>query len=125
LLKLDPIIQTGMRDGFISMGHGRALITVEETSDQLDIYQQILGENLSVRQTEELVKLKKSGSLSRKPKPKQRTVPEYLSKATQNLSNVTGRKISGKVGRNGKGSISIPFNSEEDLQEIIDLLNAK
>ena len=56
LLKLDPIIQTGMRDGFLSMGHGRALINIENTSDQLDIYEKIIGNSLSVRATEALVK---------------------------------------------------------------------
>ena len=48
LLKLDPIIQTGMRDGFISMGHGRALINIDSLDDQLDIYQRIISDNLSV-----------------------------------------------------------------------------
>lgn len=56
LLKLDPIVQTGMRDGFLSMGHGRALINVNNTGDQLDIYEKIIQEKLSVRQTEALVK---------------------------------------------------------------------
>src|SRR5690554_1571072 len=56
LLKLDPIIQTGMRDGFISMGHGRAIITIEDQGIQLDIYEKIIMENLSVRETETLVK---------------------------------------------------------------------
>src|SRR5690554_6262705 len=56
LLKLDPIIQTGIRDGFISMGHGRALINVDDLSDQLDIYEKILSQNLSVRDTEALVR---------------------------------------------------------------------
>ena len=56
LLRLDPIIQTGMRDGFISMGHGRALISVENQSVQLSIYEQILAKGLSVRATEKLVK---------------------------------------------------------------------
>jgi len=56
LLKLDPILQTGMRDGFISMGHGRAMINLENTEDQLAIYEKILRDKLSVRQTEDLVK---------------------------------------------------------------------
>ena len=56
LLKLDPIIQTGMRDGFISMGHGRALINVESLNDQLDIYEKVITKNLSVRSTEALVR---------------------------------------------------------------------
>src|SRR5210317_2101651 len=56
LLKLDPIIQTGMRDGFITMGHGRALINVESLNHQLDIYEKVITKNLSVRATEALVR---------------------------------------------------------------------
>ena len=65
LLKLDPILQTGMRDGFISMGHGRAMINVDNTEDQLAIYEKILREKLSVRQTEDLVKNLKSGTIAK------------------------------------------------------------
>ena len=61
LLKLDPIIQTGMRDGFLGMGHGRALINVEDPQKQLEIYEKILKNSLSVRDTEKLVKEAKNG----------------------------------------------------------------
>merc|ERR1711974_287013 len=56
LLKLDPIIQTGMRDGFMSMGHGRALINVSDPQKQLEIYEKILQKSLSVGETEQLVR---------------------------------------------------------------------
>ena len=49
LLKLDPIIQTGMRDGFLSMGHGRALINLEETEKQLEVYEKIISSPISKR----------------------------------------------------------------------------
>ena len=61
LLKLDPIVQTGMRDGFLSMGHGRALINVEESEKQLEIYEKIIARSLSVRETELLVQKAKKG----------------------------------------------------------------
>ncbi|MGB2100882.1 MAG: ParB/RepB/Spo0J family partition protein, partial [Flavobacteriaceae bacterium] len=67
LLRLDPIIQTGMRDGFISMGHGRALISVEDRSKQLSIYEQILAKGLSVRATEKLVKTDASTPTKKTP----------------------------------------------------------
>jgi ParB family chromosome partitioning protein len=54
LLKLNPIIQTGIRDGFISMGHGKTLVTIEKSEDQLNIYEKILLKSLSVRETEKL-----------------------------------------------------------------------
>src|SRR5690606_14142627 len=56
LLRLDPIIQSGIRDGFISMGHGRAIINIEDLDVQTDIYHKIIKENLSVRETEAWVK---------------------------------------------------------------------
>jgi len=77
LLKLDPIIQTGMRDTFISMGHGRALINIEDTEDQLRIYEKIVQQKLSVRQTEQLVKQLKSGANpTPKSQPKQISTPK-------------------------------------------------
>src|SRR6056297_1560718 len=59
LLKLDPIIQTGMRDGFISMGHGRALINIDKKKEQIAIYEKVVSDGLSVRATEQLVKARK------------------------------------------------------------------
>src|SRR5690606_18381086 len=71
LLKLDPIIQTGMRDGFLSMGHGRALINVDDTQVQLEIYEKILEKSLSVRDTEKLVReLNDSGAAKAPAKAK-------------------------------------------------------
>jgi ParB family chromosome partitioning protein len=119
LLKLDPILQTGMRDGFISMGHGRAMINVENTEDQLAIYERILREELSVRQTEDLVKNLKSGSVS---KPKTKQIPDFVKNNIKPLSEFFGQKITVNMSANGKGKISIPFNSEEDFNRIKNLL---
>ena len=119
LLKLDPILQTGMRDGFISMGHGRAMINVENTEDQLGIYEKILKEKLSVRQTEDLVKKLKSGTTT---KPNKKQIPSYVKKSIAGISEYFGRKIDVKISTNGKGKILIPFHSEEDLNRIKNLL---
>ena len=70
LLKLDPIVQTGMRDGFLSMGHGRALINVEESEKQLEIYEKIIARTLSVRETELLVQKSKKVNPLGLQKPK-------------------------------------------------------
>ena len=120
LLKLDPILQTGMRDGFISMGHGRAMINVDNTEDQLAIYEKILQEKLSVRQTEDLVKNLKSGTVA-KPKKKP-IVPSYIKDSIKDINEYFGHKIDVTVGTNGKGKISIPFHSEEDFNRIKNLL---
>lgn len=113
LLKLDPIIQTGMRDGFISMGHGRAIITIENQDSQLDLYEQILSKKLSVRETESLVKEfqnKKSGSAKKSSEQ-----PDYVENGIKEFSEFFGHKIKVRVSKNGKGSITIPFHSEQDF----------
>ena len=119
LLKLDPILQTGMRDGFISMGHGRAMINVENTEDQLAIYERILSEKLSVRQTEDLVKNLKSTTIA---KTKKKQIPPYIKTSIKDISEYFGHKIDVSVSANGKGKISIPFHSEEDFNRIKNLL---
>jgi ParB family chromosome partitioning protein len=119
LLKLDPIIQTGMRDGFISMGHGRALISVEATEDQLNIYTKIVKDKLSVRQTEELVKNLKEGNTSIKNK---KQIPIFVKDAINDLTAFFGHKIVISADVKGKGKMTIPFSSEEDFNRIKNLL---
>lgn len=122
LLKLDPIIQTGIRDGFISMGHGRAIISIEDLDIQTEIYQKILTNNLSVRETETLVKNHQE-SLKSKPASKAKVfsfeVEETEKKA---ITNYFGTKVDVKVAGNGKGKITIPFHSEEDFKRILKLI---
>ncbi len=122
LLKLDPIIQTGIRDGFLSMGHGRALINIPDTDLQLQVYQKIIKDKLSVRQTEQLVKNVKSGkSLDPAPAVK-KEVPEFVKSGIRDMSKYLGHKIEVKVSGKDKGKIVIPFHSEEDFNRIRKLL---
>jgi ParB family chromosome partitioning protein len=120
LLKLDPILQTGMRDGFISMGHGRAIINVENSEDQLNIYKKILQEKLSVRQTEELVKKLKISPKSKTTNNK--VLPKYIENSLSDINSFLGHKINITVSTKGKGKISIPFHSKEDFERIKNLL---
>ena len=119
LLKLDPILQTGMRDGFISMGHGRAMINIENTEDQLAVYEKVLQGKLSVRQTEDLVKNLKSDAVE---KPKKKQIPNFIKDSLKDISEYFGHKIDVSVNSKGKGKISIPFHSEEDFNRIKNLL---
>lgn len=122
LLKLDPIIQTGMRDGFISMGHGRALINIENTSEQLHLYEQILKNKLSVRQTEELVKARKENTPKTAVQKNNPSTPKFISEGVSVISKYFGNKVNITVNNKGKGKISIPFQSEEDFIRIKKLL---
>ncbi|WP_397363221.1 ParB/RepB/Spo0J family partition protein [Olleya sp. R77988] len=119
LLKLDPIIQTGMRDGFLSMGHGRAIINIEDQNIQLDIYEKILSEKLSVRATENLVRNYNTTNQVKVPVKKEtEELPKYVKKGITAFSEYFGHKIDVKVASNGKGKITIPFHSEEDFNRI-------
>lgn len=123
LLKLDPIIQTGIRDGFITMGHGRAMINIDDQTIQLDIYEKIVSNNLSVRDTEALVRnFNSSKEINIPTKPTTEELPKYIKKGVKEFSEYFGHKIDVKVSSNGKGRITIPFHSEEDFIRIKKLL---
>ncbi len=122
LLKLDPIIQTGIRDGFISMGHGRAIINIEDQDVQTDIYQKIVSQNLSVRETEALVKNYQDGLKPAPAKAKKSTTFTVADEQKKAFTEFFGSKIEVKVAGNGKGKITIPFHSEEDFNRIIKLI---
>ena len=115
LLKLDPIIQSGIRDGFLTMGHGRALINVEDLKLQLDIYEEIISKNLSVRQTETIVRNLNNRSIINLNSD----VSKIYIDLTDKLENIFGSKIKLKEDSKGKVSLSASFNSINDLYEIL------
>ena len=123
LLKLDPIIQTGIRDGFISMGHGRAMINVDSPIEQLEIYEKIISNKLSVRATEALVKSINNPTES-KTKPEEIEIPKPIKKGIKEFSEYFGHKIDVKLAKNGSGKITIPFHSEEDFNRITKLIKS-
>src|SRR5690554_5391507 len=124
LLKLDPIIQTGMRDGFLSMGHGRALINVEDPQVQLEIYEKILERSLSVRDTEKLVRELNEKGASKAP-TKTKTLPTEFKKGIREFSEYLGTKVDIKVAGKGKGKLIIPFSSEEEYNRIKKLIQGE
>lgn len=124
LLKLDPIIQTGIRDGFITMGHGRAIINIEDHDAQADIYQKIVSRNLSVRETEALVKSYQESLKPTADKEIKTSTFDIEDTQKKAFTNFFGAKVDVKVDGKGKGKITIPFHSEEDFNRIIKLINS-
>ncbi len=124
LLKLPPVIQAGIRDGRISMGHARALINVGEIDKQLFVFQEIIDKGLSVRMAEILVR-----NIQQQTKPKKNTnVGKQLDFQYQKIEDDLASKFSTRVRLNlknsrGKGAIEIPFDSEDDLSRILELLD--
>lgn len=123
LLKLDPIIQTGMRDGFISMGHGRALINLDDLSDQLDIYEKVLSQNLSVRETEALVRSFKNPN--EKAAAQKVSAPAYAKKAKKELTDIFETSVNVKVSKSGKGQLVVPFKNKDDFERILKLIKSE
>ncbi|MEC7773343.1 MAG: ParB/RepB/Spo0J family partition protein [Bacteroidota bacterium] len=116
LLKLDPIVQSGIRDGFLTMGHGRALINLENKSNQLDIYEKIISRNLSVRQTESLVKNIKSGN---KQSTRSSDVSRIYVDATSKFETFFNSKVNIKESSSGKVSLNAVFENIDKLYEIL------
>lgn len=128
LLKLPAEIQMGLKDRKIDMGHARALISVEDPEVQIALYEQILSEGLSVRNVEELVKyVVAGGKLEDKKAEKQKAdkaaLPEGYDMLKEHLSSFFQTKIQLVCNNKGKGKITIPFSSEEELEKLISLLD--
>ena len=120
LLKLDPIIQTGIRDGMISMGHGRALMAIDDTYLQFDIYEKIVKNNLSVRDTERLIKSIKEGKPEKKATNE---LPSQYKEALSSISNSLNTKVEIKRANNGKGKIILNFTSDDEFERLRKFLN--
>tara|TARA_B100000941_G_scaffold284881_1_gene256196 strand:- start:106 stop:1008 length:903 start_codon:yes stop_codon:yes gene_type:complete len=120
LLKLDPIIQSGLRDGFISMAHGRELSTIKSYKNQLDLYEKIISKKLSVRETEKIVRkfsTKKSSSEDKN---------SYNSLYQKKISLIEKKfkiNLNLKIFRKGSGQIIIPFKSKVEFDDIIKRIN--
>lgn len=122
LLKLSRDAQVAIRDNLISMGHARAIVVLEDDELQAKVVDQVIQDNLSVRQTESLVK--RYSSDFKKPKSK---IKITLSDEIVNLQTALSKRLDTKViiqkDISGKGKISIPFLSDEELRKMMEVLS--
>jgi ParB family chromosome partitioning protein len=128
LLKLPADIQAAVRDNVISMGHARALVSVGDEALQLAIYARIAEDGLSVRDAEALVRegYVEPRDTQTNPKDKSKSSAEISDKQfvfKEHLSDKLSTKIEIKKSNGGSGKIIVNFNSEVDLNRIIELLN--
>ena len=115
LLKLDPIIQSGIRDRFLTMGHGRALINIDDKKLQIKIYEQIISSKLSVRQTERIVK----GNKSLTSNYSSSDVSKIYIDATNKFERLFDSKVTLKENNKGKVTLSTSFKSINELYSIL------
>ncbi|MVT10077.1 ParB/RepB/Spo0J family partition protein [Chitinophaga tropicalis] len=123
LLKLPPDIQVAVRNGQISMGHARALIAVENVEKQLFIFNEIMQNGLSVRQTEELVRKTTHIEKGNVKKPVKSNLPPAYQKIEDNLASHFSTKVKLDRNKNGKGSVTIEFYSDEELDSILEKID--
>ena len=124
LLKLPAEVQIGLRDKTIDMGHARALLSVEDTATQLELYKAIIAEGLSVRRVEELVRnMSQEPTQESKKTPRNKVQRKEYNLLRNHLSNYFGTKVQFTCDDKGKGKISIPFKNEEEMERIIGLFD--
>ncbi|MDR2969725.1 MAG: ParB/RepB/Spo0J family partition protein [Tannerellaceae bacterium] len=127
LLKLPAEVQMGLKDKKIDMGHARALISVDDPEVQLALYEQVLIDGLSVRNVEELVRNNAEKQESTEEAPKERKekvrLPEEYNALKAHLSLFFHTEVELTYNKKGKGKITIPFRSEEELEKVIGLLD--
>jgi len=123
LLRLNPIIQAGIRDQMIGIGHARALVNIEDEKQQLNLYKNIITKGLSVRQTEELSQNLKTTAPAKEPKKTEKTpLPFSLQQISQEFEKKTNCNTEIKLQKNGKGKVIISFKDEKQLEQIIQCL---
>ena len=123
LLKLPAEVQIAIRDGHITMGHARALININDKEEQLKLLQQIILEEMNVRQTEELAEKAKN------PEAKERKhtnfIPEHFKSSIKKLSQTLNTKVKVKRDIKGHGSVVIDFKDEAEFDRIMELFGNK
>jgi ParB family chromosome partitioning protein len=123
LLKLPPAIQASIRDNQLSMGHARALVSVENVDHQLFIHKEILAKGLSVRKVEELVREIQSLGAKKSQKKEEDLISFQYQKVQDDLASRLGTRVKLKMKGKNSGLIEIPFLSENDLNRILELLD--
>ena len=128
LLKLPSPIQMALKNKEIDMGHARALLALDDPKTQIKIFNEIISQGYSVRKVEEIVKALASGesveSGGKKITPKGTKLSEEYTMLQNHLCSFFGTKVQLSCTPKGKGKISIPFNSESDLERIMEILDS-
>ncbi|MDE5986291.1 MAG: ParB/RepB/Spo0J family partition protein [Prevotella sp.] len=126
LLKLPAQVQMALQKKDIDMGHARALLSLDDPKMQIKVFKDIIKNGYSVRKVEELIQQLKSGEtveLGKKKVKGSSALPAPLESVRKHLAEMTGQKVQLTCGNNGKGKITIPFASEEELMKILETFN--
>lgn len=119
LLKLEEHVQTMLAEGTLSMGHARALLALENPEMQRVTAERVLEKDLSVRETEKLVRSLLSPKKAAKPKTEDAQISAIYSDIEEQLRKSMGTRVSIQPIKGKKGKIEIEYYSDEDLERII------
>jgi ParB family transcriptional regulator, chromosome partitioning protein len=122
LLKLPPDIQVAVRKGELSMGHARCLVNIDAVDKQILVYKEIKQKELSVRQTEALVRTLYSNTKTAKPSAKTGTANTYQ-KIEDNIASQYGTKVKLKHNAKGYGTVTFEYYSLEEFNKLLSQLN--
>ncbi len=120
LLRLPAEIQLGIRNKSLSMGHARTLVNIENPKTQIEVYYRIIDDELSVRQTEELVRALQAKKIKDPVKvEKKKKLNEDFKQLTDHLDRIFSTKVNFRINEQGKGKIVIPFDNPEEMERIL------
>lgn len=124
LLNLPAFIQAGLRDQKISMGHARALLSIDDEDDQEEVYNKIIDRGYSVRKTEKVIR-KLNEDQEKKSKSTDTTDKEnaFLKEISNRLRSTLSTKVNIKSKKNG-GEIRIEYYSDEELDRLLELFDS-
>lgn len=124
LLKLPAEIQLGIRNKHLMMGHARTLVNIENPKIQMDVYYHVINDDLSVRQTEELVRQLQTGKIKDPAKNERRKkLNEDFKELSEHLNRIFLTKVNFKINEAGKGKIVIPFENPEEMERILGIFD--
>ncbi|HUV00522.1 MAG TPA: ParB/RepB/Spo0J family partition protein [Bacteroidales bacterium] len=120
LLKLPAEIQLGIRNKHLMMGHARTLVNIEDPKKQINVYYRIIDGDLSVRQTEELVRRLQSEKIKDPEKlEKKKKLNEDFTQLSEHLNRIFLTRVNFRINELGKGKIVIPFENPEEMERIL------
>lgn len=120
LLRLPDEVQLAVKSGVISMGHAKAIASTEDAKSQLAVLKKCLKYNLSVRQTEDYVRMLAEKSVRCKSAVADEEYPESYTRLVEYLERFFSQNISIKRGKNGGGKITIDFDGDADIERFIE-----
>ena len=128
LLRLNPIIQAGIQDEMIGIGHAKTLLNIEDENQQLELYKNILTNSLSVRQTESIAKKLKSSDnrqINKSISSNKSPIPLSIQKLSNEFERITNCKTEINMHKSGKGKLIVSFKNEEQLQHLIECIQSE